>query len=96
MTQVHEMSKIKQSSHMYVHTDTLFTKSISILVTGCSSGASCSGTAAEQPCGPSVSTARVYQPCSSGCVLTSAVLQMQRETIESVREVAKELREIKT
>uniref|UniRef100_A0A671X5W7 Uncharacterized protein n=1 Tax=Sparus aurata TaxID=8175 RepID=A0A671X5W7_SPAAU len=53
-----------------------------------------SGAAAE-PCAPSISTApRPSQP-SSGHVLTDAVLQMQRDTITAIKEVAKELREIK-
>eukprot|EP00064_Thunnus_orientalis_P012915 superscaffoldBa00002038_g12951 len=51
----------------------------------CSSGASAA--AAEELCVPSLSTApRVFQPSSSGCVLTYAVLQMQRDTIDSVNE----------
>ncbi|XP_059386113.1 nuclear apoptosis-inducing factor 1-like [Carassius carassius] len=65
-------------------------------VAGCSSGASGYDAAAEQPSGPSVSTARGSQPSSSGRVLTDAVLEMQREIISSIREVAKELGEIKT
>ncbi|XP_026113218.1 nuclear apoptosis-inducing factor 1-like [Carassius auratus] len=65
-------------------------------VAGCSSGASGYDAAAEQPSGLSVSTARGSQPSSSGRVLTDAVLEMQREVISSIREVAKELGEIKT
>ncbi|CAM4681829.1 unnamed protein product [Leuciscus chuanchicus] len=65
-------------------------------VAGCSSGASGSDAAAEQLSGPSVSTARGSQPSSSGRVLSDAVLEMQREVINSIREVAKQLGEIKT
>ncbi|XDV45646.1 hypothetical protein PO909_013706 [Leuciscus waleckii] len=69
---------------------------IFISVAGCSSGASGSDAAAEQLSGPSVSTARGSQPSSSGRVLSDAVLEMQREVINSIREVAKQLGEIKT
>lgn len=83
---------------MYVgYTITVYSyRTIFISVAGCSSRASGSEAAAEQPSGPSVSTARGSQPSSSGRVLTDAVLEMQREVINSVREVAKELGEIKT
>lgn len=83
---------------MYVgYTITVYSyRTIFISVAGCSSRASGYDAAAEQPSGPSVSTARGSQPSSSGRVLTDAVLEMQREVINSIREVAKELGEIKT
>ncbi|KAJ8253606.1 hypothetical protein COCON_G00202180 [Conger conger] len=43
------------------------------------------GSAAEELCAPNVSTApHATEPSSSGRVLTNAILQMQRETIDSI------------
>lgn len=66
---------------------------IFVLVAACFSRSSAA--AAEELCTPNVSSApRVPQP-SSSCILTDAVLQMQRDKIDSINEVAKELKEIK-
>ncbi|XP_033973783.1 pEARLI1-like lipid transfer protein 2 [Trematomus bernacchii] len=43
---------------------------------------------------PGVSTAPPAQPSSSGRVLTDAVLQMQRDTIAAIHEVARQLGQI--
>ncbi|XP_046873074.1 nuclear apoptosis-inducing factor 1-like [Hypomesus transpacificus] len=62
------------------------------MVAACSSG---EGGAAEPPrASPSPSPSP--SPSSSGRVLTDAVLAMQRETIQCIREVAGELKAIKT
>ena len=71
---------------LYLH------KSLFFLVAACSSG---EGGAAEPPrASPSPSPSP--SPSSSGRVLTDAVLAMQRETIQCIREVAGELKAIKT
>ncbi len=50
------------------------------------------GAAAEHPCAPGISP---RAPFPSGRVLTDAVLQKQRDTIDAISEVAKYLKEIK-
>ncbi len=50
------------------------------------------GAAAEHPCAHGISP---RAPFPSGRVLTDAVLQKQRDTIDAISEVAKYLKEIK-